>query len=157
VDELDPTAAVVYDRRWLLETFRRFGLGVRLTVPPAVPGHQWLVLLEKRRANTVDRFPLGSEGTEWLCGATEKPIAQVAMSDHDREAVVTAHDPALRPIKAAEPSGSIGPPPVPPFQYGPFDAILREELEVLKRSWTWRIGRAIVGPIGLLKRAWRRD
>ncbi len=153
VDEIDPTAAVVYDRRWLLDAFRGRGLAVRLTKPPEVPGHQWLVLLEKRTAESIDQFPLGEQGAEWLCGATERPIAQVAMTSEHREAVLRAHDPVCNATTAVEsPTQLAERPTVPPFNYGPFDLILKRELEAVKRSWTWRLGRMIVGPLSWLKR-----
>jgi SAM-dependent methyltransferase len=154
VDELDPTAAVIYDREWLLTTFRRYGLAVCLTKPPAVPGHQWLVMLEKRRPGAVDQFPLGPKCAEWLCGATEKARAQVSLSDQEREAVLTAHDPALKAENPDPDTGNPGQPPEPPFHYGPFDAILQKEITAVKRSWTWRVGRLIVGPWAWLRRWW---
>jgi SAM-dependent methyltransferase len=151
VDELDPTAAVIYDREWLLRTFQRFGLGVRKTVPPAVPGHQWLVLLEKRRPGAEDQFPLGADAAEWLCGATQRPIADVNLSENEREAVIRARDPSLKPVDEIN-SCSNGRPPIPPFHFGPSDAMLRRELDKIKESWTWRVGRWFVAPLGMLKR-----
>jgi hypothetical protein len=70
VNEIDPTNAVVYDRRWFLETVRRLGLAVQRTIRPVLPGYQWIVLLQRRMADSVDRFPLGEESAEWVCGAT---------------------------------------------------------------------------------------
>lgn len=76
--EKDFAEAVIYDRKWFLDTVRRLGLAVRSTIPPGVAGQQWIVLLAKRTPDTVDQFPLGEEGAEWLCGATLKPIATPA-------------------------------------------------------------------------------
>src|SRR5262245_37105777 len=151
VDELDPTAAVIYDRAWLLDTVRRMGLAVRLTVPPEVPGHQWLVLLEKRRADSVDRFPVGTEGAEWLCGATAKPIAQVQLEAAHREAVLTAHDPALKSATPDDTEAKLPRPPVPPFTFGPFETVFNAERDAMRRTWTWRWGRWIVGPVAALR------
>src|SRR5262245_45183376 len=39
--ERDPTQAVIFARRWSLETARRVGLGVKRTTHPPVAGHQW--------------------------------------------------------------------------------------------------------------------
>ena len=75
IDENDPAAAVIYDRDWFIDAVRRAGLGVWRTDPPAVPGHQWTVFLTPRSPGAADRFPLGSDGAEWLSGATVKPIA----------------------------------------------------------------------------------
>jgi SAM-dependent methyltransferase len=150
VDELDPTAAVIYDRGWLLGAIRRCGLAVRRTVPPAVPGHQWLVLLERRRPGAVDRFPLGADAAEWVCGATAKPAARVELSDGEREVVLRAHDPALGPMVV--PPGEPARPLAPPFTFGPMEPVLEAEIAALKRSWTWRVGRFFVAPAGWLKR-----
>src|SRR5207244_401838 len=60
--EIDPTQAVLYDRRWFLETVRLAGLGVSRTTPPEVAGHQWSVFLVRRTPETVDRFPLARKG-----------------------------------------------------------------------------------------------
>lgn len=67
--------AVIYDRRWLLRTLQRLGLRVRLTSPPAIPGHQWILLIERRTSEADDAFPLGVEAADRLCGATALPKA----------------------------------------------------------------------------------
>lgn len=72
VSDVDPTSAVIYDRQWFLQAVARCGLGVRQTILPGALGGQWAVILEKRTPDTVDHFPLGEEGAEWLCGATRK-------------------------------------------------------------------------------------
>ncbi len=74
VSDVDPTSAVIYDRRWFLQAVCRCGLGVRRTLVPTAIGQQWVVQLERRTAATVDRFPLGEEAAEWVCGATRKAI-----------------------------------------------------------------------------------
>ncbi len=74
-DEAAPSEAVIYDRGWFIEAVRRAGLSVRRTEPPEVPGHQWMVFLAPRAPDAADRFPLGEEESEWLCGATAKPMA----------------------------------------------------------------------------------
>src|SRR5262249_61770895 len=62
-------------REWFLEPGRPCGLGVQRTGLPEMPGHQWIALLVKRTPSTVDQFPLGQDGADWLSGATHKPMA----------------------------------------------------------------------------------
>jgi SAM-dependent methyltransferase len=73
--EVDPTQAVVYDRRWFIDTVRQLGLRVWSTTPPSIAGHQWVVFLAKRQLNSTDEFPLGEEAAEWVSGATLKRMA----------------------------------------------------------------------------------
>jgi SAM-dependent methyltransferase len=128
--------AVIYDRAWFLGAVRRLGLAVRSTRPPAVAGHQWEVLLEKRGPGSVDRFPLGEDGAEWLCGASARPTASPR-----RPPPGTGEGPA-RPSAA---------PPEPPPLLGAL-----AELDAMRRSWSWRVGRAVTAPARTLTRAWRR-
>ena len=141
VSEVDPTTAVIYDRRWFVETIRRCGLGVRSTILPRVAGQAWGVYLEKRSPDTVDRFPLGEDGAEWLCGASRKAIAEPAITQAEVD------------------SWRVGPPPPTPADFESsivdrqvpalFGAVA--ELAAVKRSWTWRIGRVITRPFGVIK------
>ena len=75
IDEAAPSEAVIYDRGWFIDAVRRSGLAVWRTDPPEIPGYQWSVFLTPRTADAVDRFPLGDQGAEWLCGATARPMA----------------------------------------------------------------------------------
>lgn len=146
VDEIDPTQAVICDRRWFIDTVRRSGLCVRLTVPPPVAGHQWEVLLEKRTAAAVDQFPLGEDGAEWLCGATRKPRAEPMISQADRERWHVEDA-----VSSVDSEGATAP-PQPPVLVGPI-----AELAAIKRSWTWRSWRAITKPLRVIKRALFHD
>jgi SAM-dependent methyltransferase len=122
--ERDPTQAVLYDRRWFLDTVRSIGLAVTRTTPPPVPGHQWTVFLARRGPDTVDRFPLGAEGAEWLSGATRKPIASPAVPPEvARMAKVQSVDP---------PSRSSWPQPPPLFGVLAELGAARKELEKRK-------------------------
>jgi SAM-dependent methyltransferase len=128
--------AVLFDREWFLATARRMGLAVRLTVPPEIPGLQWVVLLVKRQPDSVDRFPLGMEGAEWVCGATLKPMAtttppsELAAKHKKTHALVVPQDkPGLPPL---------------------FGALA--ELDTMKRSRAWAIGRAVTSPVRWLKK-----
>jgi len=132
VSETDPTHAVIYDRKWFIDTVRRCGLGVALTRPPRVAGSTWQVRLERRTSMTVDRFPLGDEGAEWLCGAKLGQVTEPVLGKGNR-------------LGAAFDSGK---------QLGHLPALFGPIAEVaaLKQSWTWRIGRAVTKPIGAIRR-----
>jgi len=41
------------------------------------PGHQWEVRLGRRQEDSVDRFPIDAEWSEFLCGATLRPRATI--------------------------------------------------------------------------------
>ena len=75
IDDVAPSEGVIFDRGWLFDAVRRAGLGISRTDPPTIAGHQWTVFLAPRGPGFVDRFPLGEEGAEWLCGATARPMA----------------------------------------------------------------------------------
>jgi SAM-dependent methyltransferase len=48
INETDPTNAVIFDRRWLLETVARLGLKLVAATPPALRGYQWMLLMTRR-------------------------------------------------------------------------------------------------------------
>lgn len=124
ISDTDPAQAVIYDREWFIQAVRRAGLSVWRTEPPGVPGHQWLALLTPRAPGAVDRFPLGEEAAEWLCGATHKPMAAPRAG-----ASVTAPKPTDDPDGGAAPGW-----PEPPLVDGAL-----AELAVLRRGWAGRI------------------
>ncbi len=142
--ETTPTEAVIYDRRWFIDTVRHLGLGVRRTKVPSVAGHQWIVTLVRRASDTVDQFPLGEDEAEWLCGATLKPIATPVAS-----AAVIESGKVASPDSQAEPRW-----PQPPSLFGALAELeaTRRQLEDMKQSWTMRIGRAMVTPVKMLRR-----
>lgn len=145
--ETSPTKAVIYDRRWFIETVRDLGLGVRSTIAPSIPGHQWSVFLVRRSIDTVDQFPLGEDDAEWLCGASLKAIAKSEVSAEDmRKAKVNPE------YFEAAPQW-----PQPPTLFGEVAALAalastRRELEDMKRSLAFRIGRTITAPLRILKK-----
>ncbi|HJZ60480.1 MAG TPA: class I SAM-dependent methyltransferase [Gemmataceae bacterium] len=118
--------AVIYDRRWFLDTVRRAGLGVRSGTHQGLAGHQWAVVLEKRTPETVDRFPLGEEGAEWICGATRKPMATPTLPPERIEKAKGAPIDTDQGVSARprEPAGR----PQPPALFGAL-----AELEALRR------------------------
>ena len=50
VSDVDPSAAVIFDRAWLLETARKNDLGVVHIVPPVIRGYQWVIVMAPRAA-----------------------------------------------------------------------------------------------------------
>jgi SAM-dependent methyltransferase len=46
VDYVDPTAAVIYDRKWVESLAARHGLVISYIEPPRIRGHQWTVLMQ---------------------------------------------------------------------------------------------------------------
>jgi SAM-dependent methyltransferase len=142
--ETDPTSAVIYDRQWFIDTLRGAGLAVKHTQHPPVAGHQWWLQLEKRTPSSVDKFPLGDEAAEWLCGATRKPIAnpEISQAEIERHRVGRAS------------SGKADGPPKPPPLTGPAAelAAVQQELATIKRSWSWKLARVVIEPVRLLKR-----
>jgi SAM-dependent methyltransferase len=137
VDEAAPSEAVIFDRRWFIEAVRRVGLSVWRTDPPPMAGHQWTVFLSPRSPDTVDRFPLGEEAAEWLCGATARPMASPR----------AGFEPATwTPPGVA--SGRKEPEwPEPPALVGPL-----KELAVLRRGFGGRIWLLAKAAAGMLRR-----
>ena len=156
-DELDPTQAVIYDRDWFLDTIRSCGLSVQQTIYPPMPGHQWNVLLTRRTPNAVDEFPLGELGAEWLCGTTQKPMAKVAISNAEKFKVENFSEKNKGRLYSTGPPVLTG----PVVELAAMKAKLNEAemaltatrsaLEVIERSWSWKIGRAMTLPVTLLR------
>jgi SAM-dependent methyltransferase len=48
VSYVDPSAAVVFDRKWVRDTARAVGLTIYHVIPPGIRGYQWLVLMTRR-------------------------------------------------------------------------------------------------------------
>lgn len=48
VSYTDPSAAVIFDRQWVRDTARSFGLRVFQVIAPSIRGYQWLVLMTRR-------------------------------------------------------------------------------------------------------------
>jgi len=132
--DTDFSQAVLFDREWFLATARAQGLAVLRTIPPEVPGLQWTVLLVRRRPDVQDDFPLGASGAEWVAGATLKPMATSAPG-----AIAARHH------KVEELRITTGRPAAPELS-GPL-----RELDAMRRSQAWKIGRALTAPV----RTWR--
>jgi len=127
--EANFSQAVLFDREWFIATVRNLGLGVLMTRPPEVAGYQWRVFLAKRTPDMVDQFPLGPDGAEWVSGASMKPIAENTKIGELPMLRVGSKRPELPPL---------------------FGALA--EVDWMKRSWTWKIGRALTSPVRMLRR-----
>jgi SAM-dependent methyltransferase len=138
-DEDETGQAAIYDRRWFIQTVRDVGLGVWRTVPPSIAGHQWTVVLTPRQGAAADRFPLGSDGAEWLCGATARPMA-----------VPTATANVIARNRIGEVGGGgrrHSEWPRPPALSGPL-----AELAVLRRSLAWKLWWLVKAAVRRLRR-----
>jgi SAM-dependent methyltransferase len=146
--EQDFAQAAVYDRQWFLETVRRVGLCVNRTFTPQVAGHQWVVFLGPRTATSADHFPVGEDGSEWLCGATARPAARTNADEHFLKTARGPFAPGGREVLPAAP-GAADRPPVPAL-FGPL-----AELAEIRRSKAWKLGQALVAPARALRRLLR--
>jgi len=45
ISDLDPSAAVLFDREWIRPRAREAGLTIVSVIPPAIRGYQWVVLM----------------------------------------------------------------------------------------------------------------
>jgi hypothetical protein len=88
-----------------------------------VAGHQWTVFLTPRSPETVDAFPIGENGAEWLSGATARPMAPPR----------AGFEPS-----AWKPPGGAGASPAPEWPEPPALTGPLEELAVLRRGWGGR-------------------
>jgi hypothetical protein len=146
-DEKDFSAAVMYDRHWLLDAFRRHGLTVTSVNPPNVPGHQWEVWLAKRTSQSVDQFPLGEQAAEFVCGATVKPMANVTVNPQEYLAGKTGSRTGAIPERAAH---RVVEPPL----YGALADLVaaRQEIELWKkRAILWRVYHKVKRTLGLAR------
>lgn len=141
---IDFGQAVLFDREWFLAQVRKLGLGVRSTVPPPVPGHQWNVVLVKRTPGMEDRFPVGEEGAEWVCGATFKPIAGPRTLTPDLAA-------KLPPLPDVYVQTEM---PGPPKLEGYLAELvsLQRSLDEIRGSRALAIGRAITSPARMIRK-----
>ncbi len=135
--EVDPSQAVIYDRRWFLDMVNRVGLCVARTIPPLVAGHQWIVFLATRAADSVDRFPLGDEAAEWLSGATVRPRAAPAVTP---EIVASNQVGSSESLEASDW-------PKRPALFGAL-----AELELLRQSLPWKLWHGATAAVRRLRR-----
>jgi len=154
-NEVDPTQAVIYDRKWFISAVRRCGLAVERTVLPPIAGHQWQVYLKKRTLDTFDRFPLEEEGAEWLSGASKRPIAKSLMVQAEEQKYRVENDVEKQKSLAGS-NGSrafSNRPPIPTLTGAIAElAATKNKLADMERSWSWRIGRAATLPLRVIKR-----
>jgi len=48
VSYVDPSAAVIFDRKWVQQAAHELGLRIYHVIPPGIRGYQWLVLMTRR-------------------------------------------------------------------------------------------------------------
>lgn len=53
VDRVEPWAAVLFDRHWVIAAVERAGLRLVGVVPPSIRGHQWTLILGRAQDNGV--------------------------------------------------------------------------------------------------------
>lgn len=90
VNDRNPTNAVIFDRRWLVETARALGLTIVAAVPPNVRGYHWRITMA----------PAGEGVAEIDLPEDEAPIGEGG------ETRAAAVEPQLRPEQAAPTQGS---------------------------------------------------
>lgn len=71
INETDPSNAVIYEWRWLLDALKRCGLRILHTVPPATRGHQWELYLHKSESteDLSHNFPSDPSTHRMFCGS----------------------------------------------------------------------------------------
>ncbi len=69
INETDPSNAVIYDWRWLLDTLRQQNLRILHTVPPSIRGNQWELYLRKTTGDVQHHFPLDMASHSMMCGS----------------------------------------------------------------------------------------
>jgi hypothetical protein len=94
-----------------------------------------------RTAGLEDRFPLGEEDAEWLCGPAARPMHGEARPEAFEKQRVSCLD------SAAEESW-----PNPPALFGPL-----AELAAIRRVLPWRSVRAIANSLRRIKGALSRS
>jgi len=65
VSYIDPGAAVIFDRNWVVATAREMGLRVCKVVPPSIRGHQWAVTMTRREDVEEAEFPPDTAPRGW--------------------------------------------------------------------------------------------
>lgn len=76
VDYINPGAAVLFDKGWVIETARNVGLVVTQTIPPAVRGYQWVLVMRRNSGDVEevglpeDTAPVGKVPAEMRAEAT---------------------------------------------------------------------------------------
>ena len=78
INDLDPANAVIFDRRWLIDTTDRLGLKLVLATPPPVRGYQWALTFAPA-AHAWPRIPL-PEDTGYV-GIQRPPLLPAGAKD----------------------------------------------------------------------------
>jgi SAM-dependent methyltransferase len=84
INVVDPTNAVIFDRRWLLDAARRNGLTIYSATPPKIRGFQWYIYMTPARAGLEeielppDDAPLGAAGSQAASAKAGRPMSRAA-------------------------------------------------------------------------------
>jgi SAM-dependent methyltransferase len=62
----DPTAAVIFDRQWLIDKAHEMGLRICAPLPPSVRGHQWTIIMTRRTDLPEPEFPVDNAPRGWV-------------------------------------------------------------------------------------------
>ena len=100
VNETDPSNAVIYDWRWLLDELSRHGLRIVRTVPPYVRGHQWELYLEHGRGGARHEFTADAASLRMMCGS--------GVDSRETAAVQAAGQPQADVAAESSPPASVG-------------------------------------------------
>lgn len=103
INETDPTNAVIYEWRWLLDTLRSHGLRLVHAVPPTLRGHQWELYL--RKCDGSENAPFALPAHLMMCGSG---VSTASPPDTLDTAIATPGNP---PLQEQPPPASPEPPP----------------------------------------------
>lgn len=90
----------------------------------------WYAAENSLRLGMSDAFPTGADGADLVAGATLKPIATTAPGE------IAARHHKVLPLRVVQGS------PSPPELFGAL-----RELDAMRRTHAWRIGRALTAPV----------
>jgi SAM-dependent methyltransferase len=140
INETDPSNAVIYDWRWLLNVMDAKGLRVTHTVPALLRGHQWELYLEKARAGRPHSFPHDGPAHSMMCGSGANGAKDVSRMYEEPATEATPEEnlqPAAVPEPAPEPGGILIPPPRPRHVLRYTGELSRTEFEARCAELPW--------------------
>ena len=149
VSEVDFGAALIFDREWFLATVRRVGLAVRKTIPPQIPGYQWVVLLVKRAPGMTDDFPRRRRGGMGLGGDSSSRSPRRPCRPRSLRVPPAGRGPCRATFcRAPGLEGALAELHQTRAALDRTDA----ELRATRATWAWAIGRALTSPVRDLRR-----
>jgi len=132
INEIDPTNAVIYEWRWLVEALRRHGLRLVHTVPPGLRGHQWEIYFRKGPEEPGDGFPLEQSVHLMMSGSgvgilPSAPAETSAVPEEVSDEEVLEFDAPVPAPAAATPEFQLEYPPPRPRKLLRYTGSLSEE------------------------------